>query len=627
MTNISTEDEQGHDLLADYDLPAEYWDLATFVTPAGASRVFEMTARAAIFLNANRFVSAPESEDSCCDARRTTEKGSIMFYEHFGLSGAPFAPADSLTPLFLDSSHRDALALLEWSLQEPSDFTMLVGESGTGKTTLIYSLLARAPSAKLAFVTDPNVTFMETLRIVVAQLGITPGHLGKLELIEAIDECISGRKSGEAIGIIVDEAQNLSDSALEELRLLSNPRLPGRKPLKLVLVGQPALARRLKQPSLRQLDQRIGARGVLAPLKREELRAYVEFRLRARGGELDKLFSPAAVRQVMRWSRGIPQRINVLCNNAMLLVCSRGGARVEASHVKEAARIYENRTSSFRSVEQRGHLSAWMKATACGVMAFALLGFVFFLPAWIFKSNGQTGHNSHLAGLQDGDVNEGQNPVKRSPANDYGRLAAAARSVSPEDVGFGTSMMSSTGAEAAIGSEDSTWNGSPGESQPQNLQSGSEIRQVPTNPNVKAPSSGSDNVSVGPSSPEIASRSEQYKKSLKVVRADLAEKTAATDNSRTAGVIPNRQPDSSSPIRTLPEQPSSVPEKIAYSSGSLDIFSAEIADGDAAMADGNYDKALLKYRTALALNEDNAKALRKIERAHSAMAAEKSILK
>lgn len=309
-----------------------------------------------------------------------------MYYEYFGLSGPPFSLSSSPAPLYLSSGHREGMAALQWGLREPIGFTMLVGDIGTGKTTLVHALLAnRSAAVHSAFVTSPTLSFEEILRVIAGQLGFTPKGIGKLELIQALDTFVAALGTHESAALIFDEAQDLSDQTLEELRLLSNSPTDVHKRLQIVLVGQLELARRLERPELRQLNQRIGARALLPILRPGEVAEYVEYRLRAQGGDVGKLFKRDALRELARLSGGIPRRINMLCHNAMVLAYAQQDRRVNAGHVKEAAREYDHlltgRTPSSATSPQppgRGR-GALIEAGAALSLGAAALGLLYLL--------------------------------------------------------------------------------------------------------------------------------------------------------------------------------------------------------------------------------------------------------
>ena len=261
-----------------------------------------------------------------------------MYYRHFGLTGSPFQLTSSPAQLYMSKSHREAYAALEWGLlHEASGFTVLVGEIGTGKTTLALAILTRQfERVHTAYLSNPKLSFEEMLRLIISQLRIEPAAKGKLADLQAMNEYLRGLPSGDRAVVLVDEAQGLSDDIIEQLRLLSNSGKPDERQLHFVFIGQPELLQRLAGPSLRQVEQRIGAKAVLNPLQRSECREYIEQRLRVVNGTAERIFKRGALRHLIRHSGGIPRRINVLCHNAMLLAYA-GGARIVDTRMVEAA--------------------------------------------------------------------------------------------------------------------------------------------------------------------------------------------------------------------------------------------------------------------------------------------------
>ena len=261
-----------------------------------------------------------------------------MYYRHFRLTGPPFEALAGPEALYLSQAHRESLAALEWGLlHEPSGFTTLTGETGTGKTTLVSSILARNfAQLRAAYVINPKLSFEDILRVVLGQFGIACMESNKLDRIEALVSFLGARMPNERLAIIVDEAQDLSEDVLEELRLLSNYGQRIGKYLQLVLVGQPELALRLKSPSLRQFNQRVAARSVLNRLSFVEAHEYVGYRLRARDGRSRDIFDSEALDYLLRHSAGIPRQINVLCHNAMLLAYSAGASLVDLKSARAA---------------------------------------------------------------------------------------------------------------------------------------------------------------------------------------------------------------------------------------------------------------------------------------------------
>ncbi len=264
-----------------------------------------------------------------------------MDYQHFGLSAQPFSPMASPEGLFLGNAHREGLAALQWGLCEPSGFTLLVGEIGTGKTTLIRALLAGRPAGvRAAWVANPRLSFEEILEVLATQLELHPARFRRLDFLQALDALVVSLRREECVVLVFDEAQSLSDEILEDLRLLSNFQSAQRGRLQIILVGQLELMQRLARPELRQLDQRIGARCLLAPLKAGEVWRYVDHQLQRCGGDVRRLFTRSARKALNRYSGGIPRKINVLCHDALMCAYSKGSKKVRGAHLGAAARGY-----------------------------------------------------------------------------------------------------------------------------------------------------------------------------------------------------------------------------------------------------------------------------------------------
>ncbi len=266
-----------------------------------------------------------------------------MYYTHFGLNRPPFQLTSSPAALYMSKGHREAYSALEWGLlHESSGFTVLVGEVGTGKTTLVLAILAQQyQRVHPIYLSNPKLTIEESVKLILKQVGIKGQRRSRLADLEAFDRFLCALPSGERVVLIIDEAHQLSDETMERLRLLSNGGKPDEKQLHFVFVGQPELLRRLRSPSLRQLDQRIGARSVLYPLQSAEVYDYIERRLSGCGGGATRVFTPSALRQIVRHSRGIPRRINVLCHNAMLRAYAAGAAQVDSPTVQAAVTEYD----------------------------------------------------------------------------------------------------------------------------------------------------------------------------------------------------------------------------------------------------------------------------------------------
>jgi general secretion pathway protein A len=273
---------------------------------------------------------------------------AAMYHRHFGLSGPPFQFTSAPNALYLSRTHREALAALEWGvLHEPTGFSVLVGESGVGKTTLICSILAcRDRNVQIAFVNNPKLNFDQMMQVVMSQLAPGRGGQTKLELSQGFASLLDDLAPGERVAIIIDEAQDLSDDTLEDLRLLSNSDISAERRLQIIFAGQPELMVRMASPAMHSLNQRIGARALLKPLQPAEVHEYIDYRLRAKGGSARKIFASAALNYLVAHSGGIPRRVNVLSHNSMLRGFAAGSKKVNLATVKSAVSEYEDLISA-----------------------------------------------------------------------------------------------------------------------------------------------------------------------------------------------------------------------------------------------------------------------------------------
>jgi len=285
-----------------------------------------------------------------------------MYYRHFGLSGVPFQFTLSPKLLFMSKAHRETLTALEWGLlQEPSGFMLLIGETGTGKTTLIVSLLAQNYAhVRIAYVSNPKLGFDGLLRDIARQFGISTAA-DRLAMFEAFDRYLAALPEGERSVVIVDEAQAVTDDVLDELRLLSNRDASVEKRLHFVFAGQPSLLTRLQAPALRQVNGRIGVRVLLNPLEAAEARGYVDYRLTAFGGSVETVFGRGALEYLLARCEGNPRRINVLCHNALLHAHNACEAVVSLQSARTGARNIDNLFASARRYEPVDRVPAFLR--------------------------------------------------------------------------------------------------------------------------------------------------------------------------------------------------------------------------------------------------------------------------
>jgi general secretion pathway protein A len=264
-----------------------------------------------------------------------------MYLTFFGLNEKPFAITPDPRYLYLSERHAEALAHLLYGINEAGGFVQLTGEVGTGKTTIVRSLLAQTPrNAEIALILNPRMTAPEFLLTICEELGIgvPDSALGSLkDLVDILSHyLLRAHAAGKRVVLVVDEAQNLSPEVLEQVRLLTNLETNTQKLLQIILIGQPELRELLARNELRQLAQRITGRYHLSPLSRDETLAYVRHRLRVAGATTD-IFSPAALAEVFRLSQGVPRVINVICDRALLGAYSLDRHRVTGPLVRHAA--------------------------------------------------------------------------------------------------------------------------------------------------------------------------------------------------------------------------------------------------------------------------------------------------
>ena len=252
-----------------------------------------------------------------------------MYEQFFGLTERPFSLLPDPDFLYLSPQHKLARAYLEYGLTQKIGFVVLTGEIGTGKTTLVKSLLkAKTGKQRLGVLYQTSFDAGDLLELLLKEFEIQGHFSTRASRLSAFNQfLLQAYSRGEHVVLIVDEAHNLGAAALEELRLLSNIQTDKEPLLQVVLVGQPNLRDRLRQPSLRQLAQRVGVHFHLQPLDEEESREYIQYRLARAGGS--GIFTPSALHKIFEASRGVPRRINAWCDLALVAAFAEGRKEVD----------------------------------------------------------------------------------------------------------------------------------------------------------------------------------------------------------------------------------------------------------------------------------------------------------
>ena len=304
-----------------------------------------------------------------------------MYAPFFGLKHEPFSIAPDPRYLFMSERHREALAHLLYGVNSGGGFVLLSGEIGAGKTTVCRCFLEQIPRrCNVAYIFNPKLTVLELLESVCQEFGIPHPELGRGEsratVKDYLDPINNFLLKTHAVGqnnvLIIDEAQMLSADVLEQLRLLTNLETNDRKLLQIILIGQPELRDMLALPELEQLAQRVIARYHLDAMTETETEAYIRHRLAVAGMKSTMPFDAKAIRRVHQLSRGVPRRINLLCDRALLGAYADGKGQVDRDIVdKAAAEVFGSRATEAAPAGSRIARPVWMGLSVLGAIALA----------------------------------------------------------------------------------------------------------------------------------------------------------------------------------------------------------------------------------------------------------------
>ena len=243
-----------------------------------------------------------------------------VYLEYYGLTEAPFDITPNPRFLFYSAKHREAYNHLLYGIRERKGFVQLTGEVGAGKTTLCRAMLEQLnDNFSTALILNPILNPDELMKAIATEFGLDVKGLDRLDTVAAINNFLLWQvEHGRDAVLIIDEAQNLTEQLLEQVRMLSNLEMDNRKLLQIVLMGQPELRDRLNQPSLRQLRQRITVRYHLSPLSHSEISQYIKHRLEVSGAKGAPRFTRPALWRIHHYTGGIPRLVNAVCDKALL---------------------------------------------------------------------------------------------------------------------------------------------------------------------------------------------------------------------------------------------------------------------------------------------------------------------
>ncbi|MGB5217220.1 MAG: AAA family ATPase [Smithella sp.] len=265
-----------------------------------------------------------------------------MYAAYFGLKENPFSLSPDARYLYLSEQHRDALNCLLYGIKEKKGFVLLSGDIGMGKTTICRGLLSSLdPSVETALIFNTAISDMDLLETVLGEYGLNLQGESKTKkhYIDILNHfLLKNFAAGKTAVLLIDESQNLSHEALEQVRMLSNLETETDKLLQIILIGQPEINNHLLLPALRQLNERITVRYHLKPLSPAEVREYIRHRLTVANGPGQIQFTRGAFSLIYSFSEGIPRRINALCDRALLIAYTKNIAKIDRKIIRLAAR-------------------------------------------------------------------------------------------------------------------------------------------------------------------------------------------------------------------------------------------------------------------------------------------------
>ncbi|MBW1699098.1 MAG: AAA family ATPase [Deltaproteobacteria bacterium] len=298
-----------------------------------------------------------------------------MYQNYFGFKENPFKLVPNPAYLFLSSTHEEAMAHLTYAVIQGDGFVEITGEVGTGKTTLCRAFLENLnDNAEAAYIFNPKLNSIQLLKAINDEFGIPSDADNTKDLIDTLNSYLIAEKAkGKNIVLLIDEAQNLDQSVLEQIRLLSNLETTRSKLLQIILVGQPELAEMLTSRKLRQLGQRITLSCALRPLSYSETREYIQHRINIASQKSGVKFSKPAVQEIYKYSRGIPRLINIACDRALLAAYCTNQQQIDRKTAKAAIRELTGKGQNFGTWLLEGHRGLKIFAGLCVLFLLVML--------------------------------------------------------------------------------------------------------------------------------------------------------------------------------------------------------------------------------------------------------------
>ncbi|GJL63934.1 MAG: hypothetical protein NPIRA04_25880 [Nitrospirales bacterium] len=341
-----------------------------------------------------------------------------MYLTYYGLNREAFQITPDPSFLYMSSSHKEALGAIIYGVEKRKGFISIIGEVGVGKTTILRAFLEGHSDSnqKTVYIFNPVVSYQALLTAIFKGLDIVPAAADEVEMVNQLHEVlVENYKTGGTVVLIIDEAQNMPIMTLENLRMLSNLETATEKLLQVVLVGQPELERLLEQPELRQFQQRIALRAKICPLTEKESMAFILHRIAVASTPRNPVFTNKALQLIARKGKGIPRRINILCDNALITGFGRQLTPVPVSVVKEILVDIDGTSSP----------TLWKWGLVAGLVLLLGFGVLFYWET--FNSQLSSGVVRNISQQEPGTLSESRKTTVISQ-QEVGQLGSTTRS-------------------------------------------------------------------------------------------------------------------------------------------------------------------------------------------------------